>query len=280
MHDARSYEGERRGVTAGAASRRLRAGIALFATAACLTIAAALVAGPAPVEARASALAQRQQWIRLEPNLPYDGRFTFARIRYTEYRSAGWAYDYPAMERNLLTMVSELTTLQPHVRGSNIHTLDDPDLLKYPVAYLSEPGYWIMSDAEVEGLRTYLAKGGFLIVDDFMLNEWANFERQMRRVLPSAVFHRLDGSEAIFDSFYHIESLEMKYPSRGWRDLDAEFLGIYEDDDPTKRMMVVINYNNDIGDYMEWSGEGFWPVNITNDAYKLAINYIIYGMTR
>jgi hypothetical protein len=44
--------------------------------------------------------------------------------------------------------------------------------------------------------------------------------------------------------------------------------------------MVVINYNNDIGDYMEWSAEGFWPVNITNEAYKLAINYIVYGLTR
>lgn len=223
---------------------------------------------------------QRQWGMRMEPNVPYDGRFTFARIRYTEYRSAGWAYDYPAMERNLLTMVSELTTLKPHVRGSNIHTLDDPELLKYPIAYLSEPGYWLPSESEVEGLRTYLARGGFLIVDDFMLNEWANFERQIRRVLPAAEIVRLDGSEAIFDSFYHIESLDMKYPSRGWRDLQAEFLGIYEDGDPNKRMMVVINYNNDIGDYMEWSGEGFWPVNISNDAYKLAINYIIYGMTR
>jgi hypothetical protein len=221
---------------------------------------------------------QRQRWMRFEENVPYDGRFTFARIRYTEYYSVGWAFDYPAMERNLMTMISELSTLQPHQRGSNIHTLDDPELLKYPVAYLSEPGYWLPSESEVMGLRTYLAKGGFLIVDDFMRAEWNNFERQMRRVLPDVVFHRLDGSEPIFDSFYHIESLDMPYPSRPY--LRAEFLGIYEDNDPNKRMMVVINYNNDIGDYMEWSGEGFWPVNITNEAYKLAINYIIYGMTR
>jgi hypothetical protein len=30
---------------------------------------------------------------------------------------------------------------------------------------------------------------------------------------------------------------------------------------------------------MEWSDDGFWPVNVTYDAYKLAINYLIYGMT-
>src|SRR3712207_1750828 len=101
-----------------------------------------------------------QRWLRIEPNAAYDGRFTFARIRYTVYRRSGWEFDYPTMERNLMTMMRELTTLRPHVDGSNIHTFDDPELMKYPVAYLSEPGYWIPSEREVEGLRAYLAKGG------------------------------------------------------------------------------------------------------------------------
>jgi hypothetical protein len=70
----------------------------------------------------------------------------------------------------------------------------------------------------------------------------------------------------------------MTYP--GNPSLNAEFFGIFEDNDPAKRLMVVVNYNNDIGDYMEWSGAGWFPVNLTNDAYKLAVNYILYGMTR
>ncbi len=44
--------------------------------------------------------------------------------------------------------------------------------------------------------------------------------------------------------------------------------------------MVGVTYNNDIGEKMEWSGAGCFPVNLTNDAYKLAVNYILYGMTR
>ena len=59
----------------------------------------------------------------------------------------------------------------------------------------------------------------------------------------------------------------------------AEYLGIYEDNDPSKRLQVIINYNNDIGDYMEWSGEGWYPVNFSNDAYKFATNYVMYGLT-
>ena len=213
-----------------------------------------------------------------DANVPYDGRFTFARIRYTVYGRSGWEFDYPAMERNLMKVMEELTALRPHVRGSNIHTFDDPELLKYPVAYVSEPGYWIPSESEVLGLRTYLAKGGFVIFDDFMGYEWRNFETQIRRVLPNARIVPMKVSHPIFDSFFHIESLDMTYPNNPR--IKAEFYGIYEDNDPGKRIMVIINYNNDIGDYMEWSGSGWLPVNLTNDAYKLAVNYIIYGLTR
>ncbi|HLG04756.1 MAG TPA: DUF4159 domain-containing protein [Gemmatimonadales bacterium] len=217
------------------------------------------------------------RWMRFEPNVPYDGKFTFARIRYTVYGRSGWEFDYPTMERNLMTMVAELTTIRPHTTGSNIHTFDDPDLLRYPVAYLSEPGYWLPSESEARGLRTYLARGGFLIVDDFRLNEWYNFETQILRALPGARIQRLDVSHPVFDAFFHIRSLDMAYPHIP--SLKAEFYGIHEDNDPSRRLVVVINYNNDIGDYMEWSGEGWWPVNISNDAYKLAINYIIYGLS-
>ncbi len=235
------------------------------------------LAGRFTGDAGSPALEPPQRYMRIEPNVPYDGRFTFARIRYTVYGRSGWEFDYPRMERHLMTMMREVTQLDAHVLGSNIHTFDDPELLKYPVAYLSEPGYWIPSESETEGLRTYLAKGGFLIVDDFMRGEWYNFERQIRRALPEARIDRLTVEHPVFDSFFHLESLDMSYPHNQF--LKAEFLGIHEQNDARKRLMVVINYNNDIGDYMEWSDDNFWPVNITNDAYKLAINYIIYGMT-
>ena len=214
----------------------------------------------------------------VEPNVPYDGRFTFARIRYTVLRRSGWEFDYPTMERNLMRVMREITTLRPHEAGSNVHDFDDPELLRYPVAYVSEPGYWIPSDSECAGLRTYLAKGGFIIFDDFMRGEWVNFEHQIRRALPGARIVPLEVSHPVFDSFFRIDSLGMTYPHD--RSLRAEFYGIFEDNDPEKRLMVVINYNNDIGDYMEHSGEGWLPVNLTNDAYKLAVNYIVYGMTR
>src|SRR5262245_56512249 len=149
-------------------------------------------------------------------NVKYDTQFAFVRI---EYRShSRWSADYPAMERNLSIMLKELTSIDPHLDQTNVFTLDDPDLMKFPVAYLTEPGYWVPSDAEVEGLRTYLAKGGFLIVDDFFDpydhfgREWSTFYRAIMRVLPDAEIATLDVSHPIFNSFFSIKTLEVPYP--------------------------------------------------------------------
>ena len=249
-------------------ARRIAIGLALL-----LTLAVPLIAA-----------AQRRMFgfgsrFGIPENVPYDGRFTFVRIQYARY--GGWAADYPTMEQNLTTILQEITSLRPHVKASNIHTFDDPQLLKYPIAYLSEPGYWLPSDAEVLGLRDYLLKGGFLIADDFHFpNEWNVFEAAIRRVLPNARIDRLDRSHPVFNSFFQIDSLKVPYPGRlGEQGLMGEFLGIHEDNDPRRRLMVSINYNIDIGDYVEWSGQNLYNPLATNEAYKFMINSIVYGMT-
>jgi hypothetical protein len=215
----------------------------------------------------------------LLPNVVYDGRFTFVRTQYARY--GGWAADYPTMETNLATILREITELRPHDRGSNVHTFDDPELLRYPVAYLSEPGYWYPDNDEVLGLRLYLQKGGFLIVDDFHFpEEWAVFEAALRRVLPSARIDRLELSHPVFNTFFRITSLKVPYP--GWlgeRGLMGEFYGVHENNDPARPLTMIINYNIDIGDYVEWSADNLYNPHSTNEAYKFMINYLLYGLT-
>jgi hypothetical protein len=209
----------------------------------------------------------------------YDGRFTIVRLWYANY--GGWSYDYPDMEQNLTLILKDITSIRMHPDGSNILRMDDPELMKFPIAYLSEPGYWYPSDSEAEGLRTYLAKGGFLIVDDFHFEEeWRVFEAAMLKVLPGARIERLQLSHPVFDTFFSIKSLDVPYPGRlGERGLMGEFYGIHEGNDPSSRLMVVINYNMDIGDYMEHSGQGFYAVDPTNEAFRFGVNYFVYGST-
>jgi len=54
---------------------------------------------------------------------------------------------------------------------------------------------------------------------------------------------------------------------------------VFEDNDPDGRLMMIVNRDNDIGDYMEWSDRGFVPIALSNEAYKLGVNYVVYALT-
>jgi hypothetical protein len=219
-------------------------------------------------------------------NIPYDGKFVFARIMFhhqprglDQYRrpDVRWDHDYPRAEMHFTRILQQITTLRPYTEGGNILALDDPELYKYPLAYMAEPGFWTMTEKELLGVRSYLQKGGFIIFDDFEGGQWFNFERQIRRALPDAQLIKLDASHPIFDTFYRIESLDFQHP---YFNSPSEFYGIFEDNDPEKRLLIIANYNNDIAEYWEWSDMGWFPVALSNEAYKLGVNYIVYGMTR
>ena len=220
--------------------------------------------------------------------VPYDGRFTFARIRFTPLGGSTnfwgredlkWDHDFPRAERNFMRILSEVTAIRPYMDGGTALALDDPELFKFPVAYLCEPGFWSPTEAEAAALRAYLTKGGFIIFDDFFGAHWDNFQASMRRVLPQGRLVLLDASHPIFDSFYRIPDPAAGGAPYGSRRRPPEFYGVFEDNDPGKRLLAIVNYNNDVGEDWEWSDTGQLPVDLTNHAYKLGVNYIVYAMT-
>jgi hypothetical protein len=224
-------------------------------------------------------------------NTEYSGEFVFVRLMYRTdpwraYRNPGWAHDYPVAERNLGKILGELTTMTPWLGGSNVLAMDDPELFRYPVAYLSEPGDWVLSPEEAETLRAYILKGGFMILDD-MRGPW-NFEntaRMLQYILPDHRLVELEIEHPIFDSFFHLEeeAIHSLGPSGGRRGGGggggASYWGVFEDNDPEGRLMIIVNHDNDIGDYMEWSDRGFVPIALSNEAYKLGVNYVVYALT-
>ena len=246
------------------------------------------IAGPAHYEAMLDPSADGSLQSYDDLNAPYDGLFHFVRIRYSGASNRGfgrrrggggamWAHDYPRAERNFLSIMDETTFVGAQTQGSNVLTFDDPELFKYPIAYIVEVGSWNPTDPEVESLSEYLQKGGFLIVDDFRDGyALSNLEFQLRRVLPDANMVMVEDSDEVFDSFFRIVPLDVIPPYGGGRPI---WYGIYEDNDPTKRLMVIINYNNDIAEYWEYSDYGYYPIDLANEAYKLGVNYVVYGMT-
>lgn len=213
-------------------------------------------------------------------NPPYDGRFTLARAQYSgSFRCSegpGWAHDYPVAETNFVQILRELTNMRPNMDRFAIVRLDSPELFRYPALYFSEPGGWTPNEKEVVGLRNYLQKGGFLIFDDFEGGDWPNTVYQLRRVLPDAEALPLPLDHVIFDSFFHITE-----PWKSGSGVNAvDFYAIFEDNDPTKRVIAVLNYNNDLGENWQFSATGMVPIDRSNESYKLGINYYIYALTR
>jgi hypothetical protein len=209
--------------------------------------------------------------------------FNFVRIRYNgPYNDWGgshwvppWMHDYPRAERNLLKVVSELTTIPTTPESYLVLDLEDPRIMNYPLLYVSEPGYWSITDEEADNLREYLLRGGFVIFDDFRGEaEWRVFTDCMKKVFPDRDFQELAPTDSVFRCFYEIESLDMTPPYEVPG--KPTFYGLF---DPDGRLQVVANFNNDIGDYWEWSDDALVPIALSNEAYRFGINYLIYALT-
>lgn len=228
----------------------------------------------------------------------YNGQFTYVRVRYGESgsdlrnfgygrrgrgREPSWAHDWPDAEINFSKIVEATTFIDTYSRGNagRILTLDDPELFNYPVATIIEVGYWRPSDEEVENLRAYLLKGGFLIVDDTRQDrgfEFQNFYTHMRRALPEFEIQPVPDDHKIFNSFFYIPDPKAMAAPYGWN--APQYLGIFEDNDPENgRLMVMINWNQDFQEYWEFSDRGYYPIDLSNEAYKFGVNYLIYAHT-
>ena len=45
------------------------------------------------------------------------------------------------------------------------------------------------------------------------------------------------------------------------------------------RLMVLINWNTDLGDAWEWADNPDYPLKFSTYAFEIGINFVIYGMT-
>jgi len=218
--------------------------------------------------------------------------FYFTRGIYSGWRGYGgrgrgsWATDYPKADRQFVWGLKRITNIDAY-DDENAILLTDPDLRRYPFLYMLEVGYMQLTPPEVEGLRDYLAAGGFLFIDDFWgTYEWENFEWEIHKVLPGSEIVELPPDHPVFHTFYVIDEI-LQVPNRSiaynpngptWeRDGYTPHVRAIFDDD--QRLIVLINWNTDLGDAWEWAEDPYYPLMYSNYAYQVAINAIIYAMS-
>ncbi len=221
--------------------------------------------------------------------------FTFVRVEYDTTASGfygddewggwlTWAVDFPAADQNFLRGVRRLTNIHVN-REPIVMRLDDDRIFEYPFLYMLEVGRQgiQLSEKEMHNLREYLLRGGFLFIDDFWGTwQWANFYRTFSQVFPDKSIVELTEDHQIFHSFYDIDGPQMiprvnnveNYPEQ---DIDVAINRAVLDDDG--RVMVLMNWNSDIGDGWEHTYHPVYPTQYANMAYRLGINYLMYALT-
>jgi hypothetical protein len=236
---------------------------------------------------------------------PKDAEFHFLRMEYTDapgfrrgfgFVSRGgeaggwWAQDWPDAEEHFTTGIGRLTRIQP---GEPAHMrVTDERIFNYPWIYATQTGNWDLSQEEVERMREFLLRGGYLVVDDMWgAVEWENFVEAMQRVLPDKPIQDLEESDTVMHVLYDIKDKDRTFipgsrhlyvgpggkaqiyqppgTSPAWR-------AIYDDQ---KHMVVAINFDTDVADAWEFADVPYYPEAMTTLAYRYGINYVIYSMT-
>jgi hypothetical protein len=204
-------------------------------------------------------------------------------------RNGFWAIDYPDAEQHFMPALRRLTRLT--VADDSRHLpLSDERIFSYPFLFMQQPGNgnWRPTEEDARQLREHLARGGFLLVDDFHgPYDWQIFEAGIRRVLPARTIVEIPNDDSLMHVLYDLSD-RVQIPGlrhlvrRGDGGVGAQMLGppswrgIYDD---SGRLIVAMNYNIDMGDAWEHADDAYYPEAMTAMAYRLAVNYVVYAMT-
>jgi hypothetical protein len=197
---------------------------------------------------------------------------------------ATWSRDYPKADRQFLIALNRLTRIEGRPTEQVVN-LDSDDIFNYPWVYAVQVQTWSFTEEEAKRLREYLLKGGFLMVDDFHgTADWENFMNGMRQVFPDRPVEDLENKDEIFHVLYDMDD-RFQVPGeqyiRTGRTYEkdgyvAKWRAIRDDHG---RIVVAICHNMHLGDAWEWADDPEYPEQFASMAFRVGLNYIVYGMT-
>jgi len=235
----------------------------------------------------------------------FEGSFHFCRIMFSSNRreKQGWRTDYPGADINFSVRLAELTKVrvkfvqeggEAEVPDAVVVRLTDEALFQCPFTLMEDAGTAQFSDEEVQRLREYLVKGGFLLVTDYH-GSWAKaqFDSEIGRVLPRNEYSIIDltpPNHPIWNTLFQVSSLPQMASIQTWRRSGGGTLERWNDDgappdargiaDRHGRLMVVMVHNTDMPD--AWEREGEDPeyfYRFSPESYAMGIDILLYAMT-
>jgi hypothetical protein len=206
------------------------------------------------------------------------------RFNYKEGNSA-WTNDYPRSDRHFVLAVRRLTSIDVRSVEQAVDPFDEDEIFNWPFLYCAGPDQWNFTEQQYAKIREYLARGGFILGDDFWgASDWAYFQRNMEHLLPGRPIVEIPDPDPIFHSVF---DLEQRYQVPGEWSLgsrtpylnggsDPHWRAIYDDKD---RITLTVLFNHDTGDSWEWADDPRYPEKYSALGIRTGINYIVYAMT-
>jgi hypothetical protein len=232
----------------------------------------------------------------------FDGSFIYCRgfftSRWREQSGSGWNTDYPGADNNFSIRLAELTRVRVRLRPDRqpVHVvvaLTDPLLFRCGMLLMEDIGTVEFSPEEVQQLRAFFLKGGFLWVDDsWGSTAWSSWVEQISRVLPPGEFPLFDipPTHPIMRSLYNVSEIPQVPSISHWRRSgggtsergpDSAEVYVKGIQDSHGRLMVLATHNTDIAD--TWEREGEWPREyfdlFSPRGYAIGVNVVLYAMT-
>jgi hypothetical protein len=221
-------------------------------------------------------------WSRLRYSMAGGGGGGYGYGRY-----ATWSRDYPKADRQFLIAMKRLTRINARPVEQVVDLdADGPQAIEnFPWVYAVQVQTWTFTEPEAKRLREYLLKGGFLMVDDFHgATDWEHFMDGMLMVFPDRPIEDLTDKDEIFHVLYDLtDRFQVPGEQYVWTGRTYEKDGYVPEwraiKDDRGRVMVAICHNMHLGDAWEWADDPRYPEKFASLAFRLGINYAMYGMT-
>ena len=188
-----------------------------------------------------------------------------------EYDGGGDWYANPSSIPNLLAAIAERTSLDVERTEARVRLTDDR-LWNYPFLHATGHGNMRLTEQEIVRLREYLARGGFLHVDDNYGLDTA-FRREIARVYPDRPLVDVPLTHAIYGIVYPFPNGLPKIhehdgkPARGY--------GIFLGD----RLAVFYSHESDLGNGWEDPAVHKDPPELHEAALRMGVNLFVYAVT-
>ncbi len=215
---------------------------------------------------------------RIPQNMPPATEFIAARLHFGtngDIGHMGWSHNYPSSDINLNEFLERATLLDLEQMSFRIVELGSEEVFDYPFAYISEPGEMELTDQEVINLREFIARGGFILMDDFDGPwQWSQMRSQVLRAFPDRDFSPIPDEHVVYTVHTPLDNLQAMADSVPGGEIT--YYGLYDDGG---RLAIMAGHNNDLANFWDWYDDGAMPLKPSTDAFRLGTNAVIYSLT-